>query len=296
MITFQNRLEFLGYRLIEKLICSLPDHTLSSFAKPFAFLLFYIIRIRRQVTLDNLDIAFPEKSPVWKKKTAYNSYLHFLIMIMEFMKMQKWSLSKLHSKFRLVEMDKLLAELQKGKGAILVSGHFGNWEVAMGYLHYCQIKSTAIQQNQQNELLNLHMKTLRQQWGIEIVDTRDAVKNCEIALEKGRIVALLGDQDAGHRGVFVPFFSRPASTHIGAAVLHLRSGSPLFIATCNRVARRQFDFCFHPIHELKDATVSDENIHYLISQLMSELEKVIRKYPEQYFWMHKRWKSSPKKS
>jgi KDO2-lipid IV(A) lauroyltransferase len=296
MITFQHRLEFLGYRFIEKLICSLPDHSLPSFARPFAFFLYHVIGIRKKVTLDNLNIAFPEKSLAWKKKIAYNSYFHFLIMILEFMKLQRWSHRKLNSKFRLAEMEKLFPVLQQGKGAILVSGHFGNWEVAMAYLHYHQIRSTAIQQNQQNDLINQRMKALRQQWGIEIVDTRGAVKNCEIALQDGRVVALLGDQDAGHRGVFVPFFSRLASTHIGAAVLHLRTGSPLFLATCNRVFHRQFDFCFYPINGLKDNAVSDENVHYLTSRLMIQLEKAIQKYPEQYFWMHKRWKSSPQKS
>ena len=296
MITFQHRLEYLGYRIIEKLICSLPDDSLSAFARPFAFLLFHVIGIRKKVTLENLTIAFPEKSIAWKKKIAYNSYLHFLVMMLEFMKMQRWSLSKLYSKFRMAEIDKLLPVLQKGKSAILVSGHFGNWEVAMGYLHYHQIKSTAIQQNQQNDLINQRMKILHQQRGIEIVDTRGAVNNCIIALRKGRVAAILGDQDAGHRGVFVPFFSRPASTHIGAALLHLSTGAPLFLSTCNRVSKHQFELFFHRINGLKDNSVSDENIHYLTSQLMSQLEKAIRKHPEQYFWMHRRWKTSPKKT
>lgn len=295
MISFQHRLEYLGFRIMEKLICSLPDESLTAFARPFAFLIFQVIGIRKQVTLENLTIAFPEKSIVWKKKIAYYSYLHFLVMILEFMKMQKWSLSKLYSKFRLAEMEKFLPVLKNGKSAILVSGHFGNWEVAMGYLHYHQVKSTAVQQNQQNDLINQRMKILHQQWGIEIVDTAGAVNNCEIALKKGRIAALLGDQDAGHRGVFVPFFSHPASTHIGAAVLHLRSGAPLFLATCNRTSKNQFEFYFHRIKELKNNSVSDENIHYVTSQLMIQLEKAIRKHPEQYFWMHRRWKSSPKK-
>jgi len=281
---------------MEKLICSLPDDSLAAFARPFAFLIFHVIGIRKKVTLENLTIAFPDKSIAWRKKIGYYSYLHFLVMIIEFMKMQRWSLSKLYSKFRLAEMEKFLPVLQKGKSAILVSGHFGNWEVAMGYLHYHKIKSTAVQQNQQNDLINQRMKILHQQWGIEIVDTRGAIKNCEIALKKGRIAALLGDQDAGHRGVFVPFFSRPASTHIGAAVLHLRSGAPLFLSTCNRAAKGQFEILFHRIEGLKDNSVSDEHIRYITSQLMNQLEKVIRKHPEQYFWMHRRWKSSPKKT
>jgi len=296
MITFQHRLEYFGFRFMEKLICSLPDESLASFARPFAFLLFHIIGIRKKVTLENLTIAFPDKSIAWRKKIAYFSYLHFMVMIIEFIKMQRWSLPKLYSKFQLAEMEKFLPVLQRGKSAILVSGHFGNWEVAMGYLHYHKVKSTAVQQNQQNDLINQRMKILHQQWGIEIVDTRGAVKNCEIALKKGRIAALLGDQDAGHRGVFVPFFSRPASTHIGAAVLHLRSGAPMFLSTCNRAVKQQFEFLFHRINELKDNSVTDENIRYLTSQLMNQLEKAIRKHPEQYFWMHRRWKSSPKKT
>ena len=74
MGNLQQRLEFLGYRIIEKLVCSIPDDGLPGMARPFAFLIFYILRIRRKVSLENLKIAFPEKSDQWRKKTAYFFY------------------------------------------------------------------------------------------------------------------------------------------------------------------------------------------------------------------------------
>ncbi len=294
MASTQHKLEYFGYRIIEKLVCSLPDSSLAAFARPFAFFIFYVLGVRKQVTLQNLAIAFPERSLSWRKKIAYFSYLHFSVMILEFMKMQKWSQQKVRSKFRLAETDKLLQVLKNGNGAILVSGHFGNWEVAMGYLYTYRLRSTAIQQNQQNDLINQRMKSLHRQWGIHIVDTRGAVKNCEIALADGRIIALLGDQDAGHRGVFVPFFSRSAATHVGAAVLFLKTGAPLFLATCYRVSQQQFEFRFQRINNSGINLSPEDNINRITAQLMRQLEAAIKKHPEQYFWMHKRWKTVPK--
>ncbi len=293
-ITLQHRLEFWGYRGIEKLIYALPDHTLPGLARFFAFLAYRILGIRKKVTLDNLKIAFPESTEAWRERTAYRSYLHFAMVMLEFMKMGKWSADQLRTKMEILEIDDFTDAQRQEKGVVIVSGHFGNWEVAIGYLHLLDVRSAVIQQRQKNALVNERMKVLREKWGMEIIYPRGAVKESIKALRKGKAVALLGDQDAGDRGVFVPFFGRMSSTHVGAALMALKTGAPVILGICTRTASNHF--------KLEFQTISDsglpKNLHSAVEELTARhtrmLEAAIRKNPEQYFWMHRRWKTPPK--
>jgi KDO2-lipid IV(A) lauroyltransferase len=293
MISLQQHLEFLGYRIIEKLVCSIPDEKLPGMARPFAFLIYYILRIRRKVSLENLKIAFPEKSEQWRNKVAYFSYLHFSVVILEFMKIQKWSRERMREKLRFTNIDDILPYLEKGEGVLIVSAHFGNWEYGTGYAGSREIPATVVQQNQKNQLIDKRMKDIRRKWGVEIIDTKGAVINSEKAIRKGRIVALLGDQDAGDSGIFVPFFSRLASSHHGAAVIHQRTGAPLYFVACSRVENTKIDFIFERIDSPTDTRDHKKQVEQITALLMQHVEKTVRRFPEQYFWMHKRWKSSP---
>ena len=288
-----HRLEFFGYQFIEKLVCSIPDKSLPAVARFFAFLTFYLLRIRRKVTFYNLQIAFPEKDDQWRRMTAYFSYLHFSLMILEFMKMQKWDLKRIEQKIKRLNIEEALQAYKNGKGGIIVSGHFGNWEMGASYLFGRGIQSAVIQQRQKNILVNERMKKYRQKWGMEIIYSKGGVKSGEIALKKGKIIALLGDQDAGSRGVFVPFFGRSSSTHIGAAVLALRSNAPLFLGKCTRITTQTFHFTIKPIPLPDQLNLTDEKVRLVTTEIQKYLETEVRKNPEQYFWMHRRWKTAP---
>jgi KDO2-lipid IV(A) lauroyltransferase len=292
--SFQHRLEFWGYSTVEKFINSLPDVALPGVARFFAFLVYHIIGIRKKVARENLRLAFPDKPGRWHKRTAYFSYLHFSMVILEFMSMNKWSHQKLAGRLRKVDIDKFLDSLRTGKGGIIVSGHFGNWEIGMGYLHLKNVRSSVIQQRQQNRLVNERMKSLRQKWGMEIIVPRGAVLNCLQALKKKRVVALLGDQDAGERGIVVPFLGQPSSTHIGGAMIHVKSGVSLFLGTCTRVNAHKFDFEIQPIPTDGSGRVTEGKLKEVIEKYSYAMEKHIRKHPEQYFWLHRRWKSKDK--
>ena len=292
-IAFQHRLEFFGYRFIEKLICSIPDRSLAAVARFFSFLTFYMLRIRRKVTLDNLQLAFPEKGDKWRRTTAYFSYLHFSLMILEFMKMQKWDLKRIEQKIKKLNIEEALQAYKNGKGGIIVSGHFGNWEMGASYLFGRGIQSAVLQQRQKNILVNERMIKYRQKWGMEIIYSKGGVRAGEVALKKGKLIALLGDQDAGHRGVFVPFFNRSSSTHIGAAVLSLRSNAPLFLGKCTRITAQTFHFTIKPILLPEQMSLTEENVQRVTADIQKHLEEEVRKNPEQYFWMHRRWKTNP---
>ncbi len=290
----QHFLEYLVFRFFEKTIQLLPYPVLEALASGIAFLAFRVIRYRREVALDNLAHALPEKSPREHLAIAYHSYRHFALLILEFMKLSSWSperLDRMVNLERTKEVETLLEQV-KGRSAIMVSGHFGNWEVAIAYLASRFFEgASVIQQRQKNSRIDRHVADLRRRWGIEIIYSRGAVNNALGSLKENQFVGLLCDQDAGTRGVFVPFFGRMASTPVGAGVLHLRSRAPLFFGISIRAGRFQYKGVVEPIEYRGDYEVNTENIQKITAAFTAKLERYVRQYPEQYLWMHRRWKT-----
>lgn len=292
----QHFLEYLVFRFFEKTIQWLPYPALEALASGVAFLAFRVIRYRRRVALDNLAHAFPEKSSRERFSIACRSYRHFALLVLEFMKLSSWNPEQLGRMVSLEctpEVETLLEQLTD-RSAIMVSGHFGNWETAIAYLASVFFRGTSvIQQRQKNSRLDRHVANLRRRWGIEIIYSRGAVNNALESLKENRFVALLCDQDGGTRGVFVPFFGRMASTPVGAGVLHLRSRAPLLFGINVRTGRFQYKLILEPIEYHGDYEVNTENIQKITAAFTAKLERYVRQYPEQYLWMHRRWKTHP---
>jgi KDO2-lipid IV(A) lauroyltransferase len=290
-ISIKHRLEYFGYTAVEKFVLSVPDQRMVGVARFFAFLTFFILRIRRKDSINNLKSVFAHKDEKWFKITAYFSYLHFAMLILEFMKMARMSLANLRHKFRNVDLGDLVREVNAENGAVMISGHFGNWELAMGYFYLQGIRSAVIQRKQRNILVDNKMKQLREKWGMEILYPKGAVDASITALKNGKMIGLLGDQDAGKNGIFISFLGREASTNVGAAVLHLKTGAALYLGICTRISACCFDFKAHKIQNFPEKVVNSPNIEKVTTAFTHYLEKAVRKNPHQYFWMHRRWKT-----
>jgi KDO2-lipid IV(A) lauroyltransferase len=160
-------------------------------------------------------------------------------------------------------------------------------------MHLLGVKTAVIQQRQKNPLVDAHMKRLRERWGMEIIYTRGAVRNSLEKLKQGKLVGLLADQDAGNRGVFVPFFGRPSATHVGAAVLFLKSHAPLYFAVCVRKPDGTYQLRMEKVIDSNCEEAHQMSVEQITAKFTARLEAWIRRYPEQYFWMHRRWKTAP---
>lgn len=185
-------------------------------------------------------------------------------------------------------LDEAMAE---GKGCIMVSGHMGNWEIGGCLAAARGIPTTFVVTTQRNKLIEAKLDRYREASGAEIVKRRVATKGVLSALKRKRMVAILIDQDAHEDGAFVPFFGRPASTPRGPAVFQLRTGAPLVFAYSIRLPGERYRIHYERI-QTEGITDADE----LTALLTSKLEAAIRIRPEQWFWMHRRWKTRPPKS
>jgi KDO2-lipid IV(A) lauroyltransferase len=152
--------------------------------------------------------------------------------------------------------------------------------------------ATGVQQKQKNPYVDKRMATHRRRWGIEIIYSRGAVKNSLNALKQKRMLGLLGDQDGGARGIFVPFFGKIASTPPGPALIRVKSKAPIAFAYAIRIAKFKFRLGIEPLNIDDNFEYTEENLKLITRAYLEILEKYIRKYPEQYFWMHRRWRTT----
>ncbi len=288
----QHRLEYAIFRFIEWKITIMPEWAMRPFANFLAFLVYDLFKYRRKVSLENLARAFPEKSPEEREKIARGCYRHWALTALEFFKMGRWTVEKI--KTRVEFNDQALADKLKNssRGAVIVSAHFGNWEIALAWLASQYFDGgSVIQLRQSNRLVDKRTADLRRRWGVEILYPRGAVRKALPIVQEHKFLGLLGDQDGGRKGVFVPFFGQPASTPVGAAVMHLRSQAMLIFGVCVRTAPFKYKI-YVSTPEFGNLTeVNQENVAKITAWFTGELEKLVREYPEQYLWMHRRWKT-----
>ena len=255
--------------------------------------IFYQIGMRRDVTLDNLRRAFPEKSSMEIETIAESAYRQFGRMLFEYMRFPALDSKTVLESCEIVNRHLFDDALTSGRGGVLVAGHFGNWELMGAYLARLGYPIYFLVGEQRNRLVDDVMNKHRERMGIRIIHRGMAVRGVIRALRDNGFVAMLADQDARSAGEFVEFFGRPASTFQGPAVFALKTGAPIFFGSPVRIAggRHRVEIERFDVDGLDGVT--PENIHRLTQAYTSALERCIRQHPDHWFWMHRRWKSSP---
>jgi KDO2-lipid IV(A) lauroyltransferase len=204
-----------------------------------------------------------------------------------------------------------LPALLRGRGVLIVTAHFGNWEMAGFALGRLGFRTFAIARVLDNPYLERYALWFRQRTGQTIIAKNDDFERLTRALKRGGKVATLADQDAGPRGVFVDFFGRPASTHKAIALMAMEFDAVLLVIGVPRVGRAGFpqrpdldpSSPLAPLfYQVRCADIIDPReyandpnaVKAITSRYTAALEKLIREHPEQYFWLHRRWKHQPK--
>ena len=253
----------------------------------------YRLGWRREVVERQLADAFPDRPGSWVAITARASFEHVGREIVTLAAMARQQLEEVHRRIEVFEGRESLADaFAEGRGIVVVSGHFGNWELAGSALPAFGYPTDAVMQGLKNRRLNRYVIALRNRLGIRLIDRVDAWDVLLESLRSGRVVAVVADQDARSRGVFVPFFGRPASTHRAPALLALRARAPFFVGGVCRVGPRRYHAWVVRLEPPQGLDIKEQVIE-LTRMWTAELERRIRVSPEQYFWHHKRWKTPP---
>ena len=247
-----------------------------------ASILFNYFPKRKNTALKNLKIAFPDKSDEWINTTLKKCYSFFTYNFLQFL---AFPFDPNSIEIEVVGKKYLNNAINENSGTVLVSAHFGSWEILGYWFGINNYPLVGIAQKQKNKGANLFFEEKRQLSGTKQVYRKSSMDSLYEILNANKILGLVSDQDARGKGVFVDFFNKPASTHKGAALFHLNTNASLIFGICVQKDIEKYRVEFIPINPKKKST---EDITQLYTTI---IEQSIKKYPEQYFWFHNRWKT-----
>jgi len=183
--------------------------------------------------------------------------------------------------------------MSAGKGTVVVAGHHGNWELLGAYIAARGVPIDVIARGMANPLFDNYLNETRTQLGMTVVHDSDAVRRTPRSLREGRAVAFVADQGVlGLASTFVNFFGRPAKTPRGAAVFALRFNAPVLFADALRLPNGKYRIIIEPI-EAEATGDREKDVDAIITRFTQVLESWVRRFPEQYFWQHRRWRRQP---
>jgi KDO2-lipid IV(A) lauroyltransferase len=286
------------YTVLKKFVAVLgkiPEASRESCARFFGRLLFAADRNHRRIAIDNLTRAFGQgKSKPQIEAIAREVFVNLFRIALE----TAWSLNlteeKFSQHFHIWGRSDYERASAKGKGVLLLGAHFGNWEVQMIIAHMMGIPLHVVYRMLDAPFLDRFVQEYRSRFGaVMIPNHRAAMRKIYAALRKGRPVGLLMDQGADwYDGVFVDFFNIPAATNTGLAILALKSEAPVLPFFLIRKPNG-FHAVFGPelpLVKTGDATRDIEANTQLYNRV---IELYAREYPDQWFWVHHRWKNRP---
>ncbi|HUQ47149.1 MAG TPA: lysophospholipid acyltransferase family protein [Gemmatimonadaceae bacterium] len=290
-----HKAEYALARTLEKAVSTMPERASDSLGKNVGRLV-HRLGIRLDVVDENLRLAFPEKGDAWVAEITRKTYEHLGREAAAMMRLSKLDPQTIVDRTLPAGWDQMEAALGEGRGVLLVTGHYGNWEVAAASVAARGVPIAAIVRRQGNRLVDERLQETRRMLGIETIYQGDAPARVPRVLRANGVVGIVGDQNARRTGILVPFFGRPASTHRGPALFALRLNAPVFSCIARRLPGR--DARYEIAGERVDVTRTgdlDTDVTALTTELARRLEQQVRIAPEQYFWFHKRWKiSSPR--
>ena len=288
-----HRAEFALARSLERAVAALPERAADRFGAAVGRMI-HSLGIRRETVTENLRIAFPEATEEWIAATRLAAYEHLGREAAAILRLSKLDARAVVERTTTSGWDEVKDSLSLGRGLLLVTGHYGNWEIAAAAVAAREVPIAAIVRRQGNRLVDERLQELRNNLGVETIYQGNAPARVPRILRSNGVVGIVGDQDARRSGVFVPFFNRLASTHRGPALFALRLGAPVFSCIARRLPGDdvRYEIIGRRVEYERTGDL-DRDVLSLTTELAARLEQAVRVAPEQYFWFHKRWKTRP---
>ena len=259
--------------------------------------LFYVLSKRyRNVALKNLRAAFGhEKSEAEIRKIARQVFKHFTCAAVEFFYFLSLSREQIDAMIDVEGCEHLDKALEGGKGCIVITAHYGNWELLARKLVICGYTTNVIARDSDDPGMTGITTRIRESGGYRVFDKDQPLIGALRALKHNEALGILPDQNEAH-GVFVDFFSRPVPTATGPAVFSLKSGAPLLPAFASRMPNGRYKATVYPRIEFTPSGDEQKDIRDLTALINQAIEREIRSNPSQWLWLHDRWKCSPEVS
>ena len=289
-------LVYLAVRLVVAFAQMLSIEQSYALAKALAWLIYNVDKRHRVVGLENLKMAYGDRYTDGERDRIIRGvYLHFCMMIMEMLHIpRKIHLTNWRQYVSLVGHEPTLDRLMTGGPIILLTGHYGNWELA-GYLFGLYgFPTYSVARTLDNPYLDRFLRSFREQTGQKLIPKAGGYDQILGVLQSGRALSMLADQDAGQRGMFVEFFGRSASTHKAIALLAIEHQAPVVVGVARRIGPGfRYEIRSADVIEPHEFSGSADDARLLTQRYTTALEQLIRQDPTQYLWLHRRWKHQP---
>jgi KDO2-lipid IV(A) lauroyltransferase len=294
--TLRHLAEYLAVRISIALIQAVRIETCRTVCRSIAWLACDVIGLRRKIVLDNLAIAFPEASPHQRHRIALGMWEHFLILVCEIAQAPR----KIHEtnwrKFVSVHRKRdLIRAFLSPRPKVVVTAHFGNFEIGGFITGFWGFPTFTVARPLDNPYLDRLVNRFRQSMGQTIIPKQGTAELADALLAGGGTLVIVGDQHAGARGVWVDFLGRPASCHKALALFSLLNKAPMLVTYVKRLDR-PLSFEVGLADSFDPAQPGGEDLSGVteLTQWYNDvLDDEIRRAPEQYWWLHNRWREAP---
>jgi KDO2-lipid IV(A) lauroyltransferase len=259
-------------------------------------LLGWALGIRRRVALENLATAFPDRDEAFRRRILFRFWQHLGRLVVEFLRSPSLSPADID---RLVDIDpegyaRFERAYGEGKGAVVVTAHFGNFELLGSFWNRRGLKVTAITKRLSKNAFNAFWLEQRRRAGLLEVPDSGSIREILGVLRRREVLAIMIDQNMiPRRAVFAPFFGKPAATTPAPAVFAERSGAPVFLVLMHPLPGGRHRVTLDGPVPFEREGDRERDVLAFTAQLNRLLEERVRAEPEHWYWIHRRWKTRP---
>jgi len=292
-----DRVIYLSLRMIAMAMHWFPVDLNLRTAQHFGTVWDYFDKRHHQRAVANLERCFPHFTDAQRESLATKSVQHMCMLAVEMMHTTR--LVRVDTWRKYVELDNFHDTLEllmaNKKGLIMLTGHYGNWEILGYVMATLGFESTAVARPLDNPYLSEWVYGVRERQGQKIVGKKGATSEITELLASGGVVGFVADQNAGHKGIFVDFFGRKASTYKSIGLLAMQFEVPIVVGYARRLGGRfHFRLATQDIIWPADWKDQPDPLLYITQRYTKAIEDFVRDDPSQYLWLHRRWKTRPK--
>ncbi len=290
-VQWRHWIEYVLFMGVKKIACAAPAPVVQGIQQLLYGLLFYVFRINRRVVETNLRIAFPNLSESERYRLAQANYRWSSRLAVLIFQLENW-VHRTEQKVSFHNLEVMNEALEENKGVILLSAHFGYWEMIVPALSEQGYDVHIYVGEQTNPLVNKEQNRIRGAFGPHLIHRTPAARFQFFRALRGKsVLAMLVDQNDRKSSLFVDFFGKACAAAPSTAGFHLARKSPIVI-THAAVVNDRVQLHFERLHFERSGN-KEADILQLTQTIFAAFEGFIRKHPEQYFWMHRRWKTRP---
>ena len=270
-----------------------PRSVMEVLSRVLGWFFFSVLRFRRKLVLENLALALgKEKSKAELHEIAWSNYQHYALVVLEWIQSLSWTQEDF-KKYTTLDWDPILENIQNKKGGILFTSHLGNWEFAIQAASASGMPCDVIVKKQRTRIAQDFLTWFRTRFGARIIYETGTLSEILASLSNERFVVFVIDQYMGPPiGLPVSFFGKEAGTAVGLALISEKSKTSLFTSYNYRGKDGRIHVYIKKVEEPSLPTCARSEKLYLKTQWFNDiLESQIRMFPEQWLWLHRRWKA-----